>query len=82
MFFPSKSSSDGALASREEDNDTIDLAVLGGLKDQGVLKDYQVTHFTPFDPVHKRTEATVTGKDGKSVPGVEGRAAGDPGIVG
>ncbi len=56
----------GALASREEDNDTIDLAVLGGLKDQGVLKDYQVTHFTPFDPVHKRTEATVTGKDGKS----------------
>ena len=26
---------------------------------------YQVTHFTPFDPVHKRTEATAKGSDGK-----------------
>ncbi|MGP0103958.1 plasma-membrane proton-efflux P-type ATPase, partial [Rhodoblastus sp.] len=56
----------GALASRQENDDTIDLAVLGGLKDQGALKPYQVTHFTPFDPVHKRTEATVKAADGKS----------------
>src|SRR5271167_3131280 len=55
----------GALASRQENDDTIDLAVLGGLKDKGALKPYQVTHFTPFDPVHKRTEATVKGSDGK-----------------
>ncbi len=55
----------GALASREENNDTIDLAVLGGLKDKKLLKDYKVVHFQPFDPVHKRTEATVKGKDGK-----------------
>jgi H+-transporting ATPase len=55
----------GALASREENNDTIDLAVLGGLKDKNLLKDYKVVHFQPFDPVHKRTEATVKGKDGK-----------------
>src|ERR1035437_1514965 len=55
----------GALASRAENNDTIDLAVLGGLKDKGSLKDYKVVHFQPFDPVHKRTEATVKGKDGK-----------------
>jgi H+-transporting ATPase len=55
----------GALASREENNDTIDLAVLHGLKDTKVLKDYKVVHFQPFDPVHKRTEATVKGKDGK-----------------
>ncbi|MBX0328444.1 plasma-membrane proton-efflux P-type ATPase [Oscillochloris sp. ZM17-4] len=54
----------GALASRAEDNDTIDLAVLGGLKDKDALKGYQVVHFQPFDPVHKRTEATVTGQDG------------------
>ena len=27
------------------------------------LTNYQVTHFQPFDPVHKRTEATVTGPD-------------------
>ena len=55
----------GALASRAENNDTIDLAVLGGLKDKDSLKAYEVVHFQPFDPVHKRTEATVKAKDGK-----------------
>jgi len=54
-----------ALASRAEDKDTIDLAVIGGVKDDQVLKGYQVVHFQPFDPVHKRTEATVKGGDGK-----------------
>jgi len=54
-----------ALASRAENQDTIDLAVLGGLKDDQALKGYQVVHFQPFDPVHKRTEATVKGTDGK-----------------
>ncbi len=54
-----------ALASRAENKDTIDLAVLGGLKDDQALKGYQVVHFQPFDPVHKRTEATVKGMDGK-----------------
>ncbi len=55
----------GALASRADNNDTIDLAVLGGLKDKDSLKGYEVVHFQPFDPVHKRTEATIKGKDGK-----------------
>jgi H+-transporting ATPase len=54
-----------ALASRAEDKDTIDLAVIGGVKDDTALKSYQVLHFHPFDPVHKRTEATVKGADGK-----------------
>jgi H+-transporting ATPase len=54
----------GALASRAEDQDPIDLAVLSGIKDKKVLESYQVTHFQPFDPVHKRTEATVKGSDG------------------
>jgi H+-transporting ATPase len=53
-----------ALASRSENDDTIDLAVLGGLKDKDALKPFQVTHFQPFDPVHKRTEATVKAADG------------------
>jgi H+-transporting ATPase len=48
-----------ALASRGENQDPIDLAVLGGVKDRRGLKGYRVTHFQPFDPVHKRTEATV-----------------------
>jgi H+-transporting ATPase len=54
-----------ALASRAEDKDTIDLAVIGGVKEDKALKSYQVLHFKPFDPVHKRTEATVKGADGK-----------------
>ena len=54
-----------ALASRADDKDTIDLAVLGGLKNDQALKGYDVVHFQPFDPVHKRTEATVRAKDGK-----------------
>jgi H+-transporting ATPase len=54
-----------ALASRAEDKDTIDLAIIGGVKDKEALKSYQILHFQPFDPVHKRTEATVKGSDGK-----------------
>ena len=54
-----------ALASRADDKDTIDLAVLGGLKNDQALKGYQVVHFQPFDPVRKRTEATVKDADGK-----------------
>jgi H+-transporting ATPase len=54
-----------ALASRAEDKDTIDLAVIGGVKDHKALQRYQILHFQPFDPVHKRTEATVKGGDGK-----------------
>jgi H+-transporting ATPase len=54
-----------ALASRADNKDTIDLAVLGGLKNDQALKGYQVIHFQPFDPVHKRTEATVKGADGR-----------------
>ena len=55
-----------ALASRADNNDIIDLAVLGGLKNDQTLKGYKLGHFQPFDPVHKRTEAAVTGPDGKA----------------
>jgi H+-transporting ATPase len=54
----------GALASRADNDDTIDLAVLGGLKDKAALKPFEISHFQPFDPVHKRTEATVKAADG------------------
>ena len=54
----------GALASRADNDDPIDRAVLGGLDDAKVLHAYTVTHFKPFDPVHKRTEATVSATDG------------------
>lgn len=54
-----------ALASRTENNDTIDLSVIDGLKDKNALKKFNVLHFLPFDPVHKRTEATVKRTDGE-----------------
>jgi H+-transporting ATPase len=51
-----------ALASRAENQDPIDLAVIEKDSEDGREK---VSHFLPFDPVHKRTEATVTDSDGR-----------------
>jgi len=53
-----------ALASRAEDADAIDTAVIAGskLKPDG----YVIKHFIPFDSVNKRTEALVKTSDGKS----------------
>ena len=56
----------GALASRADDNDTIDLAVLGGLASDQALRRCHVEHFQPFEPVGKRTEATVKAAKGSS----------------
>jgi H+-transporting ATPase len=47
------------LASREENRDAIDDAVFQGLEDKSPLEACKITKFIPFDPVHKRTEATV-----------------------
>src|SRR5262249_5440863 len=56
-----------ALASKIEDRDAIDTAVIAALKDQGVLKSYKQVKFVPFDPVSKRTAATAIDPQGKSV---------------
>jgi H+-transporting ATPase len=57
------------LASREEDQDPIDNAVIDKFKTKKELVEkrgiYKVPEFKPFDPVIKRTEATVTDPDGK-----------------
>ncbi|MDB9419613.1 plasma-membrane proton-efflux P-type ATPase [Microcystis aeruginosa CS-563/04] len=55
-----------SLASQTSDVDPIDKTILAGLKDATVLDRYQVTHFTPFDPVAKRTEADITTPDGQT----------------
>ncbi|MFM8299156.1 MAG: plasma-membrane proton-efflux P-type ATPase, partial [Microcystis aeruginosa] len=55
-----------SLASQTSDDDPIDKTILAGLKDATVLDHYQVTHFTPFDPVAKRTEADITSPDGQT----------------
>jgi H+-transporting ATPase len=48
-----------ALASKPENQDAIDLAVIGGLQDSQALQTYNQLKFLPFDPVHKRTEGTI-----------------------
>jgi len=55
---------DAALASREEDQDPIDLAVLRGMENKD-LSSFKIVHFQPFDPVQKRTEAQVKDSSGK-----------------
>ena len=55
------------LASREEDQDPIDNAIINKAKSlQALAKTigtYKVKEFKPFDPVIKRTEATISDAD-------------------
>ena len=59
-----------SLASREEDKDPIDTAIIDKAKSiktvSEKLSSYQVKDFKPFDPVIKRSEVTITDKDNKS----------------
>ncbi|MGY3618281.1 plasma-membrane proton-efflux P-type ATPase [Bradyrhizobium sp. USDA 10063] len=70
ILFSEKSEQDcilaAALASKIEDRDAIDTAVIEALTDQDAIKTYKQTKFMPFDPVSKRTAATVTDAKGKS----------------
>jgi len=58
----------GSLASRQEDNDPIDTAILVRAKDSAstaeAMSRYRLVKFTPFDPVSKRTEAALEDKAG------------------
>lgn len=60
----------GCLASKAENHDPIDDAVLKKVSDfenlENNFKSYQQTNFTPFDPISKKTEAEAT-KEGKSI---------------
>ncbi len=52
----------GVLASKLENQDPIDLAIYNYLKEHYPdldWKAYQQLHFTPFDPIRKRTEAEI-----------------------
>ena len=62
-----------ALASRPEDRDPIDLAVIAAAPPD-VPRD-RVTQFRPFDPVSKRTEARIDG------PSPHGVTKGAPQII-
>lgn len=52
-----------ALASEVENPDPIDHAVIEALENKEELKQYQQVDFVPFDPVHKRTVATIKAGD-------------------
>ena len=58
------------LASREEDQDSIDLAILEKLHENielnKTVSKIQIIEFKPFDPIHKRTEATYSEATGTS----------------
>ncbi|MCF6290903.1 MAG: plasma-membrane proton-efflux P-type ATPase [Desulfobacterales bacterium] len=61
-----------ALASKEEDADAIDIAILKALADKQALAGFNQDHFVPFDPVSKRTEAAITGPDGQRIKVTKG----------
>jgi H+-transporting ATPase len=58
----------GVLASREEDQDPIDAAIISKAKElkeiEKNLSTFKILNFKPFDPVVKRTEATIEGAKG------------------
>lgn len=58
----------GTLASREEDNDPIDNAIITKTKTMPAisqeLEKHEVIAFKPFDPVSKRTESTLKDSSG------------------
>ena len=64
-----------SLASREEDKDPIDIAILKSL-DKYNLKEkyekYKQIEFYPFDPIKKRTEALIEDEDGNRFYVVKG----------
>jgi H+-transporting ATPase len=61
-----------ALASRVEDQDPIDLAIMDHVPDPSRLGSYQVLHFQPFDPVSKRTEASLRDANGVTFKATKG----------
>lgn len=48
-----------ALASRAENHDVIDSAIIDTQTGNPSFKDYKILHFQPFDPIHRRTEAQI-----------------------
>jgi H+-transporting ATPase len=66
----------GLLASKEENRDPIEMALFAKADETGDLRDrlgrFDVTEFKPFDPVVKRTEATVRSPEGESFKVVKG----------
>ncbi len=67
-----------ALASKAEDRDAIDAAVIDALDDPTILGRYRQIRFVPFDPIHKRTEATVSVDGASDTHRYQGSTSGHP----
>lgn len=65
-----------SLASKEENNDPIDNAIIAKYKtlktSVSPLQDYKLVSFKPFDPVSKRTEAEIQDLNGNVFKVVKG----------
>jgi H+-transporting ATPase len=63
VLFAAKSADEAidaaALATDEASPDALDVAVMRAVPNRSELKPFRQLAFVPFDPVHKRTEATV-----------------------
>ncbi len=56
----------GTLASREENGDLIDIAIIKMSKDEQIESgSYKLDKFVPFDPIYKRTQAEIDGPKGR-----------------
>jgi H+-transporting ATPase len=71
ILFAAKEAQDcilaASLASKLEDRDAIDTAVIAALRQPKALETFKQEKFVPFDPVSKRTEATVVSASGKTL---------------
>ncbi len=68
-----------ALASKEENADAIDLAILQGLKNRRALDAYVQTRFVPFDPGQQAHRGRDPRRRRRYLQGQQRGAAGDPG---
>lgn len=54
------------LASHKDSKDPIDIAILSKTRSKSIkIKKYKITEFQPFNPVSKRTEASIVNYEGK-----------------
>ena len=61
-----------ALATEESSEDAIDRAVLGAIRERSDLARFHRTGFEPFDPVTKRTIASLVDPDGRRLRAAKG----------
>jgi H+-transporting ATPase len=61
-----------ALASRSDNGDAIDAAIFASLGNTATQLGWKLDHFTPFDPVSKRSEATWVDASGNTVAASKG----------